>query len=241
MLELDGVTVYHGQVPALQDVSLKVEKGQLVTLVGANGAGKTSLLRTISGFHRLRSGEIRFLGERTDGMNPHQIARLGITHVPEGRKLFPFMTVVENLEVGSYSSITRRKKSERELSQETYDLVFRIFPVLKERNKQLAGTLSGGEQQMLAIARGLMATPKILMLDEPSLGLAPIAVKNVFQTIRHIHEQEGLTMLLIEQNVKQALQLADNAYVLETGKIILAGKGSSLADNDYVRKAYLGL
>jgi branched-chain amino acid transport system ATP-binding protein len=234
MLEVCRVNVYYGNLQALWDVSFKVDEGKITIIVGSNGAGKTTILKTISGILRPKSGIINFLGKRIDEAPPHQIVDLGIAHVQEGRRLFPYMTVLENLEIGAYTRKARERKDE------TLNWVFQIFPILKERMNQLAGTLSGGEQQMLAIGRGLMSKPKLLMMDEPSLGLAPKIVLKVFEMIKKINE-EGITILLVEQNVRRALELADEAYVLETGRITLKGKGKELLDSDYVKKAYLGL
>ena len=234
MLKVDKINVFYGDLQALWDVSFEVNEGEKVVIVGANGAGKTTTLRTISGLLRPRSGSIEFLGKRIDKLPPHEIVELGIAHVPEGRRLFPRMTVLENLEVGAYT------KRAREKFDDTLEWVFSIFPRLRERKKQIAGTMSGGERQMLAIARGLMSKPKLLMLDEPSLGLAPKLVVKTFEVIERINE-EGVTILLVEQNVRHALELADRGYVLETGRITLSGTGEELLKNDYVKKAYLGM
>ncbi|MBI5166753.1 MAG: ABC transporter ATP-binding protein [candidate division NC10 bacterium] len=234
MLKLTTIEVCYGDVQALWGVSLEVHKGEVVALVGANGAGKTTTLKTISGLLRPSSGKVEFLGKRIDTIPPYQLADLGIAHVPEGRRLFPLMTVRENLEMGSFPPDAREKR------EESLEWVFQVFPILKERHKQLAETLSGGEQQMLAIGRGLMARPKLLLLDEPSLGLAPILVKEIFETIKAI-SREGVTLLLVEQNVQQALGLANRAYVLENGRIVLEGAGKELLENDHVKRAYLGL
>lgn len=234
MLTVEKINVFYGNVQALWDVSLKVEKGEVVALIGSNGAGKTTTLKTISGLLRPRSGSINFLGERVDSFDPRRIVELGLVQVPEGRHLFPYMTVLENLKMGAYPSYARKRKSE------TLEWVFTLFPILKERKGQLAGTLSGGEQQMLAIARGLMARPKLLMLDEPSLGLAPMYTLKIFDLIKKIN-QEGVTILLVEQNVRQALEISDRGYVLETGRITLEGEGNQLVDNRHVKEAYLGM
>jgi len=234
MLKVDKINVFYGDLQALWDVSFEVNEGEKVVIVGANGAGKTTTLKTISGLLRPRSGSIEFLGKRIDKLPPHKIVELGIAHVPEGRRLFPRMTVLENLEMGAYT------KRAREKLEDTLEWVFSIFPRLKERKKQIAGTMSGGERQMLAIARGLMSKPKLLMLDEPSLGLAPKLVVKTFEVIERINE-EGVTILLVEQNVRHALELADRGYVLETGRITLSGTGEDLLKNDYVKKAYLGM
>jgi branched-chain amino acid transport system ATP-binding protein len=211
-----------------------VGEGEIITIVGANGAGKTTLLKTISGILRPTSGEIWFLGKRIDNLSPHHIVEKGLVRIPEGRKLFPSLSVLENLELGSYLPEAKRRRSEN------LERVFSLFPVLAERSKQSAGTLSGGEQQMLAIGRGLMSQPKLLMLDEPSLGLAPLLVREIFRTIREIN-QHGTTILLVEQNVFNALDMAHKGYVLETGKIVLQGKSGDLMNNEYIRESYLGV
>ncbi|HID86377.1 MAG TPA: ABC transporter ATP-binding protein [Anaerolineae bacterium] len=234
MLEVNGINVFYGDIQALWDVSFEVEEGELVVVVGSNGAGKTTTLKTISGLLHPDGGSIAFLGQRIDRASPHHIVELGIAHIPEGRRLFPFMTVLENLEMGAY---TRRARAKR---RESLGWVFQLFPILEERRDQLAGTLSGGEQQMLAIGRGLMSRPQLLMLDEPSLGLAPRLVLDVFNTVKQINE-EGVTVVLVEQNVHHALELADRAYVLENGRITLQGTGRDLLENDYVKEAYLGM
>ncbi|MBI3015485.1 MAG: ABC transporter ATP-binding protein [Candidatus Tectomicrobia bacterium] len=234
MLKIGGIDVYYGDVQALWNVSLQVNKGEIVTLVGANGAGKTTTVKTISGLLKAARGSIEFEGERIDDKPAHEMASRGIAHVPEGRRLFPLMTVKENLEMGAMISEAKKHRGE------TLEQVYKILPRLKEREVQMAETLSGGEQQMLAIGRGIMARPRLLLLDEPSLGLAPILVQQIFDTIRHIHE-EGVTLLLIEQNVRRALSIADRAYVLENGRIVLNGTGQELLESDHVKRAYLGL
>jgi branched-chain amino acid transport system ATP-binding protein len=234
MLIVDKIDVFYGDLQALWNVSFTVEEGEITVIVGSNGAGKTTTLKTISGLLRPTSGSISFLGERIDRMPPHSIVELGISQIPEGRRLFPNMTVLENLKVGAYALKAWEKKDE------TMEWIFQLFPVLKERKNQLAGTLSGGEQQMLAIGRGLMSKPKLLMLDEPSLGLAPKLVLSTFNIIKQINK-EGITILLVEQNVRQALELADKSYVLETGKLTLKGEGKELLKNEYIKKAYLGI
>jgi len=234
MLRVDKINVFYGDLQALWDVSFKVEKDEIVAIVGSNGAGKTTTLRAISGLLRPKTGSIQFLGESLGKIPPHRIVELGVAHIPEGRRLFPLYSVIENLKMGAYTRGLIEKKDE------TLEWVFELFPILKERRNQAAGTLSGGEQQMLAIGRGLMSRPKLLMLDEPSLGLAPRLVLTVFDLIRRINE-EGITVLLVEQNVRHALQLADRAYVLETGRSVLEGKGDELMDNEHVKKAYLGI
>ncbi len=232
MLKVQGLHVYYDAIHAVKGISFSVERGEMVTLLGANGAGKTTTLKTISGLLRPRSGNIELEGCSLGGAEPHEIVRLGVAHVPEGRKIFPRLTVLENLKTGGY---TRRASS----IGEDLDNVFALFPRLKERRQQIAGTLSGGEQQMLAIGRGLMARPKLLLLDEPSMGLAPFLVEQIFDTIRAIN-REGVTILLVEQNAAMALAFSQRGYVLETGTVILEGKAGDLASNDLVRQAYLG-
>jgi branched-chain amino acid transport system ATP-binding protein len=234
MLEVSNLNVFYGKSQALRDISLKVNEREIVALVGTNGAGKTTLLNTISGVLRPASGSVEFLGETIDRLAPHTIMQLGISHIPEGRKLFTDMTVLENLELGAYTSKAWKRR------KETLERVYQLFPVLKERRKQLSGTLSGGERQMLAIGRGLMSSPKLCMFDEPSYGLAPKLFSEVLEVIKHLREQ-GITVLLIEQNVRYTLETADRAYVLENGQIVLEGKGKDLLQNELVKKAYLGL
>jgi len=224
----------YGDVRVIEDVSLRVQGKQVVSVLGANGAGKTTLLRAISGFLHPVSGEITFLNIPIARLECHQIVHLGLVRVPEGRKIFPSLTVLENLELGSYHS---KAKAMRKASLAN---VYDLFPILRERTNQAAGTLSGGEQQMLAIARGLMSVPGLLMLDEPSLGLAPILVKSIFDIIKQINHQ-GTTVLLVEQNIYHSLLLSDQGYVMENGKIVLEGKGKELLESEYVRKAYLGI
>jgi branched-chain amino acid transport system ATP-binding protein len=234
VLALSGVSASYGSVPAVGDVSIEVGEGEAVGLLGANGAGKSTTLRAISGLVRLTSGSIRFLGTNVASLPPYKVAALGIAHVPEGRQVFPEMTVQENLEIGAY---VPRAQAER---SRTLELVFSIFPVLAERRKQLAGTMSGGEQQMLAVGRGLMLKPRLLMLDEPSLGLAPVMTDITFQKIQEIHAM-GTAILLVEQNVSRALTLVQRAYVLESGKVIMHGTSAELANNKQVQAAYLGI
>jgi branched-chain amino acid transport system ATP-binding protein len=234
LLELSGVDVAYGDLPALQGVDLVVEAGETLSVVGANGAGKTTMLRTISGLLRPRRGEVRFAGERIDRLACHRVVERGVVHVPEGRKIFPSLAVRENLELGSY---TRAAKAER---AESLQRVFTLFPRLREREAQAAGTLSGGEQQMLAIGRALMSRPRLLMLDEPSLGLAPLLVKEIFNTIAAIN-RDGTTVLLVEQNTRQALALSRRGYVLENGRVALVGTGVELLRNEHVKRAYLGM
>jgi branched-chain amino acid transport system ATP-binding protein len=231
LLELEDVHVRYGAVEALRGVSLSVDEGEIVTLLGANGAGKSTTLRTVSGLLRPASGQVRYAGRRLDTVPVHDIAALGIGHVPEGRRVFPRMSVVENLEMGAYR---RRGPLRAEMER-----VFALFPVLEERAGQLAGTLSGGEQQMLAIGRALMGAPTLLLLDEPSMGLAPLVVAKIFQILREINAQ-GTTVLLVEQNAAQALRLAGRGYVLETGSLTMTGPAAELLADPRVREAYLG-
>ncbi len=234
MLEVTDLHVSYGDVQALWGISFRVGAGQIVTLLGANGAGKTTTLRTVSGILRPRSGSIRLDGTELTRLAPHGIVALGVGHIPEGRRLWPGMTVLENLELGAYPARARAHRAE------SLAWVFRLFPRLAERSRQLAGTLSGGEQQMLAIGRALMVRPRLLMLDEPSLGLAPLLVAELFQTLRAIN-REGVTILLVEQNVHQALAIAHEAYVLETGRVVSAGPARDLLHDPYIKEAYLGL
>jgi len=233
-LELAGVDVFYGDLPALQSVDLVVEAGETLSVVGANGAGKTTMLRTISGLLRPRGGEVRFEGERIDRLPCHRVVERGVVHVPEGRKIFPSLAVRENLELGSYTRAARAKRAE------SLGRVFALFPRLRERQAQAAGTLSGGEQQMLALGRALMSRPRLLMLDEPSLGLAPLLVKEIFSTIAAIN-RDGITVLLVEQNTRQALALSRRGYVLENGRVALVGTGADLLGNEHVKRAYLGM
>jgi branched-chain amino acid transport system ATP-binding protein len=234
VLALSRVSASYGSVSAVGDVSIEVGEGEAVGLLGANGAGKSTTLRAISGLIRLTSGSISFFGNNIASLPPYEVTALGIAHVPEGRQVFPEMTVQENLEVGAYVPHAKANRSR------TLELVFSIFPVLAERRKQLAGTMSGGEQQMLAVGRGLMLKPRLLMLDEPSLGLAPVITDVTFQKIREIHAM-GTAILLVEQNVSRALTLVQRAYVLESGKVIMHGTSAELANNKQVRVAYLGI
>jgi len=235
LLEVDNIDVYYGDMHILRDVSLEVVKGEIVLVAGSNGSGKTTLLRAVSGLLDLRSGTIRFNDEAIDGLPPHQIAERGISHVPEGRRVFPLMTVKENLELGAYMKQAAKKQ------KETMNSVFEILPALKERQNQPAGTLSGGEQQMLAIGRGLMSCPRLLLLDEPSSGLAPIIVQRLFKLIAKEICGKGVTILLVEQNIRSALQIANRAYILENGGIVLEGEAQDLLNNQHVKKAYLGI
>lgn len=234
MLEVKGINVSYGDLQVLWDLSLIIKKGEIVSIVGANGAGKTTLLKTISGLLRPSTGIISFLDKRIDHLPPHKVAEEGIAHVMEGRRLFPEMTVQENLEMGAFPKKAWEKRNE------TMDLIFNMFPRLKERKNQLAGTLSGGEQQMLAIGRALMSRPQLLMLDEPSLGLAPKIVLEVFKTLKQIND-EGTTILLVEQNVRHSLSVSTRGYVLENGRIVLEGTGEDLLKNPHVKKAFLGI
>jgi len=232
ILKVDNINVYYGAIHAIKGISFEVNEGEVVTLIGANGAGKSTTLQTISGLLHSRTGSIEFNGENLAKIPPHIVVRKGLAQVPEGRRIFQQMSVEENLEMGAYT----RDKSELESDLES---VYKQFPRLLERRRQIAGTLSGGEQQMLAIGRALMSHPKLLMLDEPSMGLAPILVEQIFDIIRQLNEA-GTTILLVEQNAQMALSVAHRAYVMETGKITLSGTGKELAESDQVRKAYLG-
>jgi len=234
LVEINDINVSYGDVQVLHEVALEVREREIVTIVGANGAGKSTLLKTIAGILRSTRGEIQFLGERIDHLYPHQIVEKGLVRIPEGRKIFPSLSVLENLELGSYLPKAKAKRSE------SLEKVFSLFPVLKERSKQVAGTLSGGEQQMLAIGRGLMSLPRLLMLDEPSLGLAPLLVREIFRTVREINK-EGTTILLVEQNVFNALDMAHEGYVLENGRIVLRGKSRDLLGNEHIKESYLGV
>lgn len=232
MLKIDNINLYYSGIHALKDLSLEVKKGEIVTLIGANGAGKTSTLRAISGLEPIKSGTISYKDSPINKVPAHKIVSLGLSHVPEGRKIFANLTVLENLELGAYL------RKDKEI-QKDMEMVFSKFPRLKEREKQQAGTLSGGEQQMLAIGRALMNRPEMLILDEPSMGLAPLVVKDIFNTIVEINKS-GTTILLVEQNANMALSIADRAYVLETGKIVLNGDAKELLEDDSIKSAYLG-
>lgn len=233
MLKIDNIHVYYGAIHALKGVSLEVRKGEIVTLIGANGAGKSTTLRTVSGLLAPKSGAITFLGENIAGTPAHEIVKHGISQVPEGRRIFAEMSVQENLELGAFT------RKDKDGVAKDFDLVYRRFPRLEERRKQQAGTLSGGEQQMLAMGRALMSRPKLLLLDEPSMGLAPLLIKEIFSIIVDIN-RAGTTILLVEQNANMALSIANRAYVLETGRITLSGDAKELAASEDVRKAYLG-
>ena len=234
MLEVSNLDIFYGRIQALWGVSLNIDEAEIVALVGANGAGKTTLLKTISGMLRPASGSIEFLGKRIDGLQSHAIVELGMSHIPEGRKLFPDMSVRENLEMGAYSKRAWKHK------QETLDEIYQLFPVLKARQGQLVGTLSGGEQQMVAIGRGLMSRPRLCIIDEPSSGLAPMVVDEIFRIIQRLRDQ-GIAIFLIEQNVQQTLEVAGRAYVLENGRVIRAGESARLLEEEFIRRAYLGL
>jgi branched-chain amino acid transport system ATP-binding protein len=234
ILEVNDVHTYYGNIHALKGISFTVDEGEIVTLIGANGAGKSTTLKAISGLLRPRQGHIRLEGEDLATYKPHEIVMLGVVQVPEGRRIFGRLTVLENLEMGAFS-----RADVKDLRGEI-DKVFALFPRLKERQQQVGGTLSGGEQQMLAIGRALMAQPKILLLDEPSMGLAPVLVDSIFDTIRQLHEQ-GTTILLVEQNARVALQVANRGYVIQTGEVVLSDTASNLQQNEMVQKAYLGI
>ncbi|MBX3064541.1 MAG: ABC transporter ATP-binding protein [Anaerolineae bacterium] len=232
LLELKDVNTYYGQIHALKGISLEVNQGEVVTLIGTNGAGKSTTLRTISGLVRPRSGSVTLDGKMLNSVQPHEITRLGVGHVPEGRRIFPELTVRENLEVGAFT-VPRGEVEKR------IEATFGFFPRLKERLFQLGGTLSGGEQQMLAMARGMTLEPRILLLDEPSMGLAPVLVDAIFDIIRELHSK-GTTILLVEQNARMALQVADRGYILQSGKIVMSDTAANLQSSETVRKAYLG-
>lgn len=234
MLKVEKLSVTYSGVSALRDVSLTTHEGEIVTVIGANGGGKTTLLKAISGLLRPSSGSIEFIGERIDGLPPHEICKRGLIQIPEGRQLFPRMKVIHNLQMGAYLSEARRNIAH------SLQRVYQLFPLFKERQSQKAGLLSGGEQQMLAIARALMSRPKLLMLDEPSEGLSPLLTSNIFDTLKTLKDQ-GMTILLISQEVEQALELSDRAYVLENGQITLEGRSHELLNNDKVRQSYLGM
>ena len=234
MLKIENLNFSYGDLKVLWDVNVEVTEGEIVTVVGANGAGKSTILKNISRLEKPGSGSITFNGVDMAKLEAHEVVELGVVQVPEGRKIFPQMTVIENLRMGSY---TRKARQNRDTNM---DRVFKMLPRLKEREKQLGGTMSGGEQQMLAIARGLMAVPKLLLLDEPSLGLSPLLVKSVFAIISEISRQ-GVTILLVEQNVFQSLKIANRGYVLETGRVVLKDNGAALLSNDHIKKAYLGI
>lgn len=235
MLAINNLHVHYGGIHALQGISLEVPEGKIVALLGSNGAGKSTTLRTISGIVKPDSGEVLFNGENILGLKSFEVLRKGIAMVPEGRRVFPNLTVLENIEMGAYI-----RNDKKEIEEDIQDL-FRLFPRLEERKKQSAGTLSGGEQQMLALARALISRPRLMMIDEPSLGLAPVLSQSVLRKLKELNEAEGQTILLIEQNARAALSIADYAYILETGNIVLQGKASDLIRDDNVRKSYLGV
>lgn len=234
MLQLENIHTYYGHIHALKGITMTVPEGEIVALIGGNGAGKTTTLRTISGMLKPREGRLTLRGKDIAGIPAHHIMHLGMSHVPEGRRIFPQLTVRENLEVGAYTV------SNRKLIEERIQEGFALFPRLKEREHQLGGTMSGGEQQMLAIARALMVDPKLLLLDEPSMGLSPLFVENIFDIIVRLNKERGTTILLVEQNAQMALSVAKSAYVLQTGEIKLSGNATDIADDDTVKKAYLG-
>ncbi|KZZ85401.1 ABC transporter ATP-binding protein [Bacillus sp. SJS] len=233
MLKVEGINVYYGHIQALKEVSLEIRQGEIVTLIGANGAGKSTLLKTISGLLKAKKGEVQFEGKNINGKAAQTIVKQGISHVPEGRRIFANMSVEENLELGAY--LRKDKKG----IKDDFDMVYDLFPRLQERIKQQAGTLSGGEQQMLAMGRALMARPRLLLLDEPSMGLAPLLVKTIFRIIEEINKS-GTTILLVEQNANMALSIANMAYVLETGKVVISGHPDELNASEQVKMAYLG-
>ena len=234
MLEIKNLQVGYGAIPALHGISLSVKAGSIFTLIGANGAGKTTTLKAVSGLLKVQAGEILYEGRNIANLPPHQIVKLGLSHVPEGRMIFTNLTVLENLQLGAYL------QKDRHVVRRELEHIFALFPRLKEREQQIAGTLSGGEQQMLAIGRALMSRPKLLLLDEPSLGLAPLLVKTIFEKIVEINRQQGLTILLVEQNANLALEISHFGYVLETGKVVLSGNSTALRQNPQVKSAYLG-
>ncbi|MEA3362000.1 MAG: ABC transporter ATP-binding protein [Thermodesulfobacteriota bacterium] len=235
MLKINNIKTYYGNIQALKDVSIEVKEGEIVALIGANGAGKTTTLMSICGITPPRSGEIIFDGDPIQGMSADKLVQKGIIQVPEGRRIFPDLTVLENLEMGAFLRKNKR------LIQQDMNYVMELFPILKDRRQQQGGTLSGGEQQMLAISRALMARPRVLLLDEPSLGLAPLIIKQIFEILRQINKESNTTIFLVEQNANQALKLADRGYVMETGRIGLVDSAENLLANDDVKKAYLGL
>ncbi len=235
MLEITNIEAGYGNIAVLKNISISIKRGEIITLIGANGAGKSTILMTISGILACRSGEIVYQGERINGYKPDKIVQLGISQVPEGRHIFSQLTVQENLDMGAFLR-KNRKETARDL-----DYVYSLFPILAERRSQLGGTLSGGEQQMLAMSRALLARPKLLLLDEPSMGLAPIIIQKIFRIIKAINKEQNTTVFLVEQNAHQALQIADRGYVLENGHITLSDSGNELMNNEEVRRAYLGI
>ena len=235
MLKINNIQTFYGNIQALKDVSIEIKEGEIVTLIGANGAGKTTTLMSVSGISPPRAGEILLDGDPITDMSPEKIVEKGIIQVPEGRRIFPDMTVVENLEMGAFL------RKNKQLVQQDLNYVMTLFPILEKRRSQLGGTLSGGEQQMLAISRALMARPRLLLLDEPSLGLAPLIIKQIFDIIKQINKESNTTIFLVEQNANQALKLADRGYVMENGRITMVDSAANLLANDDVRKAYLGM
>ena len=235
MLKVSKIQTFYGNIQALKDVSIEIGEGEIVTLIGANGAGKSTTLMSISGVVRPRAGEIFFKGQSIHDMNSNDIVKLGISQAPEGRRIFPYLTVLENLDMGAFL------RSDKLEIQKDFEYVFDLFPILKDRRSQIGGTLSGGEQQMLAISRALMARPKLLLLDEPSLGLAPLIMQQIFRIIKKINQEHNTSIFLVEQNAKQALQVAHRGYVMENGRITLSDDADKLLDNDAVQKAYLGI
>ncbi|CAM3140955.1 ABC transporter ATP-binding protein [Streptobacillus ratti] len=233
VLEVNNINVFYDKIHAIKDVSFYINKGEIVSFIGANGAGKSTTLNVISNLLKIKSGEIALFGENISNVKAHKLVSKGMAHVPEGRRIFTELTVLENLMMGAFT----RPKSE---IKESLEKMFKLFPRLRERKNQLSGTMSGGEQQMLAMARALMSKPKLLLLDEPSMGLAPLLVKEIFEIIKRINKEENVTILLVEQNAKMSLEISDRAYVIETGEIILEGKGLDLIDNPVIKKAYLG-
>ncbi|MCD8490973.1 MAG: ABC transporter ATP-binding protein [Geovibrio sp.] len=235
MLEINGISTYYGNIQALHEVSLKINEGEIITLIGANGAGKTTTLLSVSGIVQPKQGEILFKGEPIHRMKPDKIVQMGICQVPEGRHIFPYLTVSENLDLGAFL------RKDRDGIKKDIEQIYDLFPRLAERRHQQGGTLSGGEQQMLAISRALMARPRLLLLDEPSLGLAPLIVQQIFEIIKRIKEESGTTIFLVEQNANLALKVADRGYVMETGRVTMEDKASNLLSNEDVKKAYLGI
>lgn len=233
ILEVNEINVFYDKIHAIKDISFYIKEGEIVSFIGANGAGKTTILNAISNILPIKSGEVVLNGESINNIKAHKLVPMGMAHVPEGRRIFTDLTVMENLEIGAYT----RSKNE---FQEELKKVFDLFPRLKERKNQLSGTMSGGEQQMLAIGRALMSKPKLLLLDEPSMGLSPLLVKEIFEIIKRINKEGKTTILLVEQNAKKSLEISDRAYVIEVGKIVLEGKGSEIANNDIIKKVYLG-
>ena len=233
ILEVNEINVFYDKIHAIKDISFYIKEGEIVSFIGANGAGKTTILNAISNILPIKSGEVVLNGEGINNVKAHKLVTMGMAHVPEGRRIFTDLTVMENLEIGAYT----RSKNE---FQEELKKVFDLFPRLKERKNQLSGTMSGGEQQMLAIGRALMSKPKLLLLDEPSMGLSPLLVKEIFEIIKRINKEGKTTILLVEQNAKKSLEISDRAYVIEVGKIVLEGKGSEIANNDIIKKVYLG-